>query len=444
MRRLLGSACLLGAVVCVSAAARPSDSSPVAKIRHDRNTWLEVTPLGSFDPARLVALEGRAPEVRLGGWKAGPALVCAGGEGVAVDCEQRYLDAAPTIRPALAPGARVKGAVLAGSAPVRGARVALVPRRLTSRRLLTLPLALDRKTGAVVREVRTDAAGRFMTPELAPGDYRLEVNAPGGLILHGEPFTLPAREALLPKGVAAGAVEAALDLGAIVIPAGAEVEISVRDALGLPIAGAKVGGSQGDGPETTRFFEAETGPRGRAVLSGFDPARAASFACTAPGYLDLRQRFASPPAAVECTLARLGAIEGKVADEDGKPIAGATLSLAPGRETTSADAAGRFRFQGLAPAAYRLAAAAPGFRPERVSVELPAGESRKLAPMALVPGRELHGLVQDAATKAPVAGATLSAVDPPGAVASESGDDGTFVLATDDTERVALAVSAAG
>src|SRR5206468_2418823 len=149
------------------------------------------------------------------------------------------------------------------------------------------PLALDRKAGALVRELRTDAAGRFATPELAPGEYRLEVNAPGGLILHGEPFALPAREALLPKGAPPGA-EAVLDLGAIEVPAGVAVEISVRDAAGLPLAGAKVGGSQGDRPETTRFFEAETDTGGRAVVSGFDPARGASFACVKPGYVAFR------------------------------------------------------------------------------------------------------------------------------------------------------------
>ena len=405
--------------------------------------WLEVTPLGSFEEPRLVSLDDHQAEVRLAGWKAGLALVCAGGEGVAVDCAEQYLAAAPAIRPPLARGARIAGAVLSGGAPVRGARVALVPKRLTSRRLLTLPLALDRKAGALVREVRTDAAGRFATPELAPGEYRLEVNAPGGLILHGDPFALPAREALLPKGAPPGS-DAVLDLGAIEVPAGAAVEISVHDAAGLPVAGARVGGSQGDRPETTRFFETEAGTGGRAVVSGFDPARGASFACVKPGYVAFRRRFESLPTAVDCTLVPLSSIDGKVTDEDGKPIARATLSLTPGAQTAKADGGGRFSFGNLDAGAYRLTAAAPGRKPERLAVDLPSGARRALAPIALAPGREVRGLVRDAATKSPIAGATLSAVDPPGAAEAESAEDGTFALTTDDAGKVTVAVDAAG
>jgi hypothetical protein len=193
-----------------------------------------------------------------------------------------------------------------------------------------------------------------------------------------------------------------------------------------------------------RFFEAASGSRGRTVLSGLDPAQPASLVCWAPGYRDARQRFVSLPLTVDCTLVPLGALQGRVTDDGGKPIAGATLSLAPDQGTTAADTAGRFSFQGLSPDAYRLTAAAPGFKPERIFIDLPSGERRDLAPIALAPGRELHGLVGDAKTKVPIPGATLSAVDPPGAVATESGDDGAFAFSTDDSLRVVLAVSAVG
>src|SRR5262249_36287905 len=69
---------------------------------------------------------------------------------------------------------------------------------------------------------------------------------------------------------------------------------------------------------------------------------------------------------------------------------------------------------------------------------------RALAPIALSPGREVRGLVRDGATKSPIAGATLSAVDPPGAAEAESEEDGSFALTTDDSGEVTVAVHAAG
>jgi len=418
---------------------------PVATVTaRQPGSWLEVTPLGSFEPARLIERAGSSAPVRLDHWKAGLALVCAGGDGVAVACEQRYLEAAPVLSPELQNGARITGVVLVGSAPASNARVALVPQRLTSRRLLTLPLALDRRTKTLLREVRTDRAGRFTTPELAPGEYQLEINTPEGLIHHGEPFALPPREALLPKGAKKPEAEAVFDLGQIVLPGGVRVEIGVHDAAGLPMAGAKVGGGQGERPESRRFFETVTDAQGKAVLSGLDPAEAASFVCVVPGYSDVRQRFATLPLSVDCAMRRLARLEGRVLDGDGEPLAGAMLSLAGRHRSVPADKDGSFSLQDLEPGPYRLVAAAPGFRPARRDIGLAAGERRKLSTIELQPGREIRGYVRDARSKEGLAGASLSSVDPPGAIATTTAEDGSFQLGTDDTERMAVEVSAAG
>src|SRR5947199_5458609 len=129
-----------------------------------KSAWLEITALASKDEPVEVELKAPVQPVRIPGLKPGFSLVCAGGEEVAVSCAQQYLEAGAAVEPVLRRGVRVTARVRAGKDAVVGARLALVPKELRTRRFVTLPLRRDRRSGKIVREVVTDAAGRVETP----------------------------------------------------------------------------------------------------------------------------------------------------------------------------------------------------------------------------------------------------------------------------------------
>src|SRR5437764_2972647 len=125
-----------------------------------RSAWLEITPLASQDEPVMVEVKAPVQPARIPSLKPGLSLICTGGEDVAVSCAQQYLEAGAAVEPVLRRGVRVTARVRAGKDAVVGARLALVPKELRSRRFVTLPLGRDKRTGRMIREVVTDAAGR--------------------------------------------------------------------------------------------------------------------------------------------------------------------------------------------------------------------------------------------------------------------------------------------
>ncbi|HXU30703.1 MAG TPA: carboxypeptidase regulatory-like domain-containing protein [Thermoanaerobaculia bacterium] len=404
--------------------------------------WFEVTPLTSPEPATLrVAVPGASGTVRLDNRASGLALVCIGGREVSVRCEQRYLHAQDSAELVRDRGVALKGAIAVDGRPTPSARISVVLEGLKSTRFVTLPLARDGETPPI-RQVRSDRAGRFETPPLAPGRYLLEIVPPGGELFHSEPFRLPARETLLPRSASPGG-KVAFDLGEFAFSSGMTVEIhATSTASGQPLAGAKVGGSQGELPRK-RFFEQTTGRDGLARIAGLDPAMPASIACTAPGYMAFRQRFDTPPGVVDCELEPLAEVTGEIRDAEKKPLRGATASLqgTPQQARTRGD--GRFALTDLPAGAYDLIAAAPGYRAMRLGVTVAAGEKRLLPAIDLERGHEIAGVVRDRRTKAPISEASVVSLDPPGLVATRSDANGEFRLTAADSP-LRLAVSAAG
>jgi protocatechuate 3,4-dioxygenase beta subunit len=402
-----------------------------------------VTPLASWAAAKVIDLPDEPGPVKLDEVSAGLTLVCAGGENVAVACEQKYLEPGETLVPKLAKGVKVIGTLRRGKAPLAGARLAVVPKELKARRFLTLPLFRDAKGSPLVREIASDRAGRFTLPQLAPGEYLLQVRAPGGRIHHQE-VSVPRPEALLPKGRRPAAAEATLDLGEIALEEGLSVAVFVTGPGGAPIAGAKVGAGQGDRPETTVIFETVADREGKAVLAGLAPAGLTRITCLTEGYAVLQQNFEAPPLTVSCALEPLARIEGSVVDGQGEPVSSATVSGPALRGPATTDKDGRFELFDLAAGHYELAVAASGFRTERRRVELAAGERRSLPAIELAPGREARGLVRDARSQEPVASATITSVDPSGAVATVSDAQGEFTFSVGGEEPLQLRVEAAG
>lgn len=375
----------------------------------------------------------------------GLTLVCTGGEDRPVDCRQLWLDPeAPDgleLRPR--PGRPVTGRVTLEGVGMGGASVALVPADFKTTRLLTLPLILPEGAEEPVREVETDQDGRFTLPALAPGDYRLLLELPGGRRDHETTFTVtPPRRTGSNAGTRTPAtVEPldVLDLGDLDFPAGLSVEVLVAGPDGQPIPGALVGAVQA-GPDRARNpaavteLQAGSDESGHAVLGGLSPDLPASVVCRAPGYEIWRERFDAPPSFVACTLVPLGRLTGRVVDEEGASLSAARVTLSgsssfsgPWVETAEVggEDEGRFRFEDLEEGHLRLVAASPGHAAKTLSLTLEPGEARDVGELVLEPGtRWMHRVVEQSpeAEREPVAGATITAVAPPGSLAPATTD----------------------
>lgn len=429
-----------------AATAPPAGSSSIrlhlqGKAAH---RWVEVVPAGlGSSPSKVVQAEDGAASVAVPDLAPGAFLLCAGGEGAATDCERVVVDAGTqsiSLRGPV-PGVRVTGRFLVGKAPLPGLWFGIVPSHLDLRRSFAVPL--ERKREQMVRAVHCDDQGRFAVPLLAPGEYFLDIHSPGGRIDRGDPFTVPPPEKLISKGKKAPPGPPVFDLGERVLEEGVRVEVSVTDAAGQPVAKAGVGAGQVRPGGDRTFFEAYTGSGGAVVLSRVDSALPLDVTCVAPGYVRQEQHFDSVPALVRCSLSALAKIRGRVVDADDKPIAGVTVSLSPEGGSAKTPENGEFSFAGLAPATYRLRAAAPGRRAVTRHLEVGAAET-KVETLHLEPSETLSGRVVDGATKKPVERAVVRVVDPVGFASTETDDEGAFALRAGADEPLSLEVEASG
>lgn len=411
--------------------------------------WLEAAPLvPSSDTAsreatyrpnvveRFAAGDDPMPALaRLGAGYTGLALACTGGEQRALDCEELWIDdtvdsmeLGPVARALRASaGRKVTGRIAQDGTSVTGAAIALMPAELHTTRLLTLPLTLPEGDSQPIREVSTDTEGRFTLPALAPGDYRLLVKLPTGRMDHGTTFevTRPRRGAAKQSKRDPGPI----DLGTLDFTAGLQVDVQITADDGQPIPGALAGAAQSapdpEGPAAFTLFEVPADPDGRALIEGLAPDLQVQVTCRAPGYAPWRETFESPPAFVDCRLEPLSRLTGRLVDEGGQPLTAGQVTLTGGSgyfsgavETVELEQAddGRFSFDGLEAAGFRLSATSPGRSAESLSLSLEAGESRDVGDLVLEEGERWIHRVVDATEREPVAGATLTAFSPSGAL----------------------------
>lgn len=446
-----------------SQAQEAPEKKPLAA-SEEPAAWAEVVPFAPRVDASILRFAPSARALELDAMEGGAALVCLGGAEVAIDCRPLDLSAATTIEPWLAPGAFVQGKILLGREPLAGAEIAVVGAGYRLRRGYVLPLAFEDDEPR--RTVETDDEGAFELPQLAAGDYRLEVIRPGGKKELTEPFTVPPRETLLPRTGPNTDPDAAptdpprravFDLGAVTLEPGLAVAFSVLTAHGEALEGADVGGIQTDGPSgTPTSYSAVTDAEGRAVITGAEPGVPFQASCRAQGYARYVEKLPSPPTDVVCVMEPLAAVSGLVM-ADGEPLAGATASLFLGLHAESevgagmrairrsaTDEEGRFEHPELAAGPYRLVVAAPGFEADEHRMELTPGERMALAPFELIPATEVEGVVVDAETGEPIPGATLLSLQPAGAVDTTADDEGRFRFAAEAPNGLKLQVAAVG
>ncbi len=438
--------------------------------------WLELTPLVSHEaPAVRIKLGDRTsedeelrlrPEV-----PPGASLLCTGGGGAGVLCEQIFLQGEAWVEPGeslaapvrFEPGLAVHGRYLLDGWPIAGARVSVVPTGLSTDRPFTMPLGLEQKSTEMPklwREVTSDDDGYFVLPRLAQGEYFLEAMLPSGRLHRGEPFGLPnPGDPVLQADVGTGET-LVWDLGEIDVADGLVVEFQVTNLQGESIGGAAVAGRQGETPGDLISYQALVDGDGVGRLSGFSVEQGVHLSCHKPGYRTFEQHYSLLPVLVSCVLEPLATVRGEVLGIDGVPPSGAIVSFervtAEPLETGSTDARtrslpspvavdaeGRFTVGELAAGEYRLQAAAPGFGVEERTFVLEPGQMWDLEAVILLHGRGLAGRVVDAETQEPIAGVEIRAVSPPGAAFEVTDEDGEFVLATRIKEPLVLKLSVA-
>jgi protocatechuate 3,4-dioxygenase beta subunit len=297
------------------------------------------------------------------------------------------------------------------------------------------------------RQVETDEAGAFAADDLPPGRLSLRASAHGFQEGRLRDLTLAAGESL---------PEITLRLS----PAGS-VEGTVLDAEGHGVAGARitVAAAAGDGSQPGAVANGTSDETGAFHLEGLPPGPA-RLAAEHPDYRRAERPIQLQPGAnrVRVTLEEGLSIAGRVADERGAAVAGATVRATggEGQERPAVSAAdGSFRISGLSAGRQRLEARAEGFSPGGGDVELEAsaieGLEIRLQRGVVLRGR-LRGLapreLADAEVGAwsPSLGSRSGSVDPTGGFqigGVEPGEWRVLALAAHGRRQASASVSVA-
>ncbi|MGH9360405.1 MAG: MSCRAMM family protein, partial [Thermoanaerobaculia bacterium] len=266
------------------------------------------------------------------------------------------------------------------------------------------------------RSGSTDARGLFEARGLAPGSYRLSASAGGYLVSGGRKVSLPGQD------------EEELT---VALAPGSAVSGRVLDASGRPVPGAAVrpNVSADTVDESDRSLEgalslrARTDAEGRYRLDGLPPRKDYVIEATHPDHAPASVKEVALGAresleGVDLVLLRGGAIAGRVVDEEGNGIAGASLWASPANAGEAADAVrppfappepsgapdastgadGSHRLARLPAGAYTLRARDPArerLPGRREQVEVAEGKTAESVDIVLGPGESLSGRVVD-------------------------------------------------
>lgn len=238
------------------------------------------------------------------------------------------------------------------------------------------------------------------------------------------------------------------------LAAAPSVEGVVLDPDGSPIARARVVCSDGDG-----VSPALTHADGRFVLSPM--AAGCTAVASHRSYEDSEPALLQPGPDNQLQLSRGASISGTVISSSGgtverftvtvesfKPADGKSRAGRTGTREDVIDGSGRFSLQGLKPGAYVLSVNADGY-PSKQSgnIEVAASERRTGIRIQLERGGSMSGVVSDADSGEPIAGASVG-IDITTATGSKartrSDENGRYQLQALPTEAFSLRVSAKG
>ncbi len=258
------------------------------------------------------------------------------------------------------------------------------------------------------RPLLTDATGRFELAHKLPPVVDLEALKQGFA-------PLAVRGVEIPPG------EGPIDLGTLVLVAGAKLHGRVAEPDGEPIAGASVwidedGGPTRPAPELLRAGEpaTETDAQGLFRIEDLPPRQKVHLAFGHEEYLSTEVLGVElpHPDPIEVTLEPGAALRGRVMNEDDEAIVGARVRArprqpAPGTVAVIANDAGEsksvrtgafgeFVISGMAAGEMEVEAAASGFQPSSpLAVEVPDGGSVDGLELVLARAAVIHGRVTD-------------------------------------------------
>jgi uncharacterized GH25 family protein len=322
----------------------------------------------------------------------------------------------------LGDGARMRGRVVDDAGrPVAGAKVVAL-RDMGAR--FSPSSAVERDVGL------SDADGRYVIDTLTQGaSYRMGVLVPGYAPLFDTQATEVAQELERDFTVTLGGVLAGRVLDAV---SGGPVEgAQVLAVVGRIGFGGRGGGGQGDTRTSTTV--GRTNAEGRFRLEGMLPGPVAAWQVRASGHVMATANVfagsgwpdveAGKVTEVEVRLERGGVLTGSVRDAaSGQGIPGATVSAIQrggfaffaGSPSTTTDAEGGYRIEGVPAGDHQLTADAPGYAPPdaadaKTVVKMPEEGGTITLDLALSAAGTVHGVVTDTKGE-PVAGARVRTV----------------------------------
>lgn len=296
---------------------------------------------------------------------------------------------------------------------------------------------------------RSGEDGRFALTGVPTGRLALTVyeeNRPFDWILEGEE-------------VESGAALSDLEL---VWKRGRSLQGRVLAETGDPLEGAEVAPLQSAGPRTRAAATAQTDAEGRFRLTGLEGDAVERLKVRASGYgTKIVRDLPLDGEPVEIRLLPSGSLSGLVLDaRTGEPVQAFAVKLEPirlgdrllgeRRVETLSSAEGTLRLDDVTPGTYTVKIWSAEHLPMQLDeIEVRIAEETPLAPVHLEPGRQIRGVVLDAATSEPVEGARvytgrlagLNFRDPLNTPLVQTGPDGSFHLRGLQGDRVHLLVS---
>ncbi|MGQ9591960.1 MAG: carboxypeptidase regulatory-like domain-containing protein, partial [Planctomycetota bacterium] len=295
--------------------------------------------------------------------------------------------------------------------------------------------------------------GPFECRSAPDGSFRLAALPPGVYDLHAQ---APDRPETTLSGVPTGSADVVIYIGQ-----GAEIRGRLADFEGLPLEGVAVALKRlEEGPQLplvaapfSKLLDSIArlaGDEPRVVLSGERGAFSIDHLSPGRYRLQIEERGVLPfdrevelswGEVLDLGLVRVDrgeAISGWVLSENGSPIEGARVAVAPGRPNflnigtafndfltgrllAATGPTGLFRLGGLVPGEYQVIATARGHAPGSVRGARAGGEPLTIR---LAPGARISGRVVALGTGAPIAGARVRA----GEVRATADEDGRFEL----------------
>ena len=234
--------------------------------------------------------------------------------------------------------------------------------------------------------------GRFALEEVPAGKWEVVVTAKGYQVGHAAGIVV--EEATTTEGVEVRVAPGSVLRGVVK---------DARTRRGIPDARVRVRGETGDAGPSQGSGGLFTDAEGRFEAEGLAPGKVTVTA----EHADYTARtenavLAEGGSSVEIALSRGSALAGVVLSETRQPVPGATVVLqggAPrggpysGSDETTADGAGRFRFDHLSPARYTLRASMSGQASEAAEAVVVEGEPSAEVTLVLSGGATLRGSV---------------------------------------------------